>query len=698
MNDVSTEEPIESAIANWRAARSTEQLQRQFSDPDFDDSNWPPIDVPSHWQTHDSFRDFDGTLLYRADLTVPTLQPGQRRWLCFNGLCYAGDVFLDGAYVGQTEGYFTHHRFEITDLVAKAGRSILAVEVAASRMTDPAQKRNLTGWFTEGPGLPRDWNPAGIWRPVVLVDTGPVAIRHFRALCIEADAAHAVIGLRAVLLAAEPCEVTLTTEVAGVVDVTTHTVASGENRVEWQIHVDNPELWWPTGMGDQPLFDLEVTARTSERKVTDRKQRRIGFRSTAMGDLILRINNRRTFLRGVNLAPLTVNLSAMPDEAIRAEVESIRDAGFNMVRIRSHVTRHEFIDVCDELGILVWQDLPLSGSYARSVTSAAEQQTRDMIDLLSHHPSIVIWGGHMRPHTSQPRYTAAPDLRQQQIPSWNRSILDRAIKRAFQRDDPTRPIIAHSDVAPHVPHLSGSDLGLYFGWFDGEAADIAEYAATIPRLVRFVSDMGAQALPLNIDGDLEALLDVHGSEPDALRAVIPPGTYPDVASWIDAMRTHQADVLKTTIESLRVLKYQPTGGFCAGVWRGAGPGLSRALNDADGTPRPALAAVKMALQPLLPVLYPAASTLPARSTARLGLYLCNDGIAAAEVEAVVTIVDERGTATRRWKGQVPGDDVQFIDDVLIRGGRIGSEMSVELQILDRDGHPLSTNRYVFAAS
>jgi beta-mannosidase len=698
VNDVSTHEPIESAIANWRAARSTEQLQRQFSDPDFDDSNWEPIDVPSHWQTHDSFTDFDGTLLYRADLTVPTLQPGQRRWLRFNGLCYAGDVFLDGAYVGQTEGYFTHHRFEITDLVAKAGRSILAVEVEASRMPDPAQKRNLTGWFTEGPGLPRDWNPAGIWRPVVLVDTGPVAIRHFRALCSEADAAHAVIGLRAVLLAAEPCEVTLTTQVAGVADVTTHTVAAGENRVEWQIHVDDPELWWPTGMGSQPLFDLEVTARTSEGRITDRKHRRIGFRSTSMGDLILRINNRRAFLRGVNIAPLTVDLSAMPNEAIRTEVEAIRDAGFNMVRVRSHVTRHEFIDACDELGILVWQDLPLTGSYARSVTGAAEQQTRDMIDLLSHHPSIVIWGGHMRPHTSQPRYTASPDLRQQQIPSWNRSILDRAIKRAFQHDDPTRPIIAHSDVAPHVPHLSGSDLGLYFGWFDGEAADIAEYAATIPRLVRFVSDMGAQALPLKVDGDLEALLNVHGSEPDALRAVIPPGTYPDVASWIDAMRTHQADVLKTTIESLRVLKYQPTGGFCAGVWRGAGPGLSRALNDADGTPRPALEAVKIALQSLLPVLYPAASTLSARSTARLGLYLCNDGIDAAEVEALATIVDERGTATRRWKGQVPGDDVQFIDDVLIRGGRIGSEMSVELQILDLDGRQLSTNRYVFAAS
>ena len=145
-------------ISNWRAARSTEKLQRVFSDPDFDDSEWHLIDVPSHWQSNASFADYEGTLLYRADFNVPQLQPGQRRWLRFNGLCYEGDVFLDGAYVGQTEGYFSHHRFEITDLADKPGRSVLAIEVSAPHGKSPEPKRDLTGWFTEGPGLPLGWN------------------------------------------------------------------------------------------------------------------------------------------------------------------------------------------------------------------------------------------------------------------------------------------------------------------------------------------------------------------------------------------------------------------------------------------------------------------------------------------------------------------------------------------------------------
>lgn len=684
-------------IANWRACRSTEQLQRTFSDPDFDDTDWSPIEVPSHWQTNSEFADFSGTLLYRADLTAPSLQSGQRRWLRFNGLCYEGDVFLDGAYVGQTEGYFTHHRFEITDLVSEAGSYVLAVEVAAPQTGQHETNRNLTGWFTDGPGQPQDWNPGGIWQDVRLVDTGPVAIRHFRALCTEADAAHAVVHLRAVLLAARPAEVDLTTTVAGVEQVTHHTVAAGENRVEWQITVDDPDLWWPVGRGDQPLFDLDVTARI-DNAVTDRKHRRIGFRSTSMRDFIFRVNNQRTYLRGINVAPLQLDMAGMSTENIHNEVHAIRDAGFNAVRVRGHVSRHEFIDACDALGLLVWQDLPLVGSYVRSVTNAAEQQTRDMIDLLSHHPSIVVWGGHNRPHTSEPRTTSAPDLRQQQIPSWNRTVLDRAIRRAFSRDDPSRPVVAHSDVAPHVPKLSGSDVGLYFGWFDGEAADIAEYAATLPRMVRFVSDMGAQALPKHLPIDLDEALDVCGAEADALRAVVPPTTYADIDSWTEAMRAYQADVLKTSIESLRVLKYTPNGGFFAGTWRSSGPGLTRSLVDHDGAERPALDAARRALQPVLPVLYPATSTLPARSSARLGLHLCNDQSSDVEVEIRATITDQWGTMTKKWLGQVAADDVEFIDDIAIRGGRIGSLMHVEIEVVDTATSATCTNTYTYTAT
>ena len=683
-------------LSNWRAARSTERLQRDFSDPDFDDSDWTPIEVPSHWQLHPDFADYDGTLLYRADLRTPALQPGQRRYLRFEGLCYSGDVFLDGVYLGETEGYFTSHRFEITDLDAGGGSSVLAVEVGAPRDSGDGPKRAITGWFADPPGAPTSWNPAGIWRPVDVLDTGPVSIRHFRAICTDATADAATITLRAVLYVEEPCEVELHTEVAGVVDSSRHEVAAGENRIEWQVEVPSPELWWPMGMGPQPLFDLRVQARTEDGTISDRKHRRIGFRTTTMRHFVLRVNKQRVFLRGVNIGPLDLDLARMSPEAIRNEVEAIVASGFNAIRVRSHVTRREFHDVCDELGVLVWQDLPMVGSYARSITNQAEQQTREMIDLLGHHPSLVVWGGHMRPHTNEPRTTAAPNVRQQQIPSWNRTVLDRAIRRTFSSDDPSRKVVAHSDVAPHVPQLSGSDLGLYFGWFDGEAGDLAEYAATLPRFVRFVSDLGAQALPSAPTVDLDAMLAVTGAEAETLHARVPATDHHDVHGWIERMQRLQADVLRTSIEVLRVLKYKPVGGYFAGLWRSAAPGLTRALIDADGMPREARDAARLANSPVLPVIYPPTATIPSRTSSPLAIHLVNDLHDTVELTVTATVVDGRGTHVRRFTGIAEADSVAWLADVSVRGGRIGDDATIELVVEGVDLHV--TNRYRVTAT
>ncbi|MGI9608277.1 MAG: glycoside hydrolase family 2 protein [Acidimicrobiales bacterium] len=684
------------AVGNWRAIRATERLQRRFTDPAFDDSDWLPVEVPAHWQTQEGFEDFDGTLLYRADMIVPSLQPTQRRWLRFEGVCYTSDVFLDGVYLGETEGYFTHHQFEITDLVAEAGSAVLAVEVGAPHNTPDEPKRTLTGWFTDAPGRPAGWTPAGIWRPVNIVDTGPIAFRHLRVICEHANASRADLALRAVILSHEATDIELVTDVDGETHTTTQTVAAGENQVEWHVEVDEPELWWPHGHGDQPLYDLRVQARTADGVISDRKHRRIGLRSTSMSDFVLRVNGARVFAKGINVAPTALDLARVPVAQIQHEVEAIRDAGFNLVRVRSHVTRGEFYDACDEAGLLVWQDMPLSGSYARNITDRATEQAREMVDLLGHHPSIVVWGGHMRPHTNEPRSSAIPNLRQQQVPSWNRTVLDRAIRRTLTGNDPSRKVVAHSEVAPHIPHLSGSDLGLYFGWFDGQAADLAEYAATLPRFVRFVSDMGAQALPVDLDRSLDELLDAHGSEPEALRAMVPAAGSADAAEWVAHTRSYQAEVLKTTLETLRVLKYTPTGGFCAGLWRALGPGLSRSLVDAAGTSRPALDVARNALAPVLPVLYPPLPSVHARSTTMFALHLCNDEPRPHETTVRATISDGRGTRTRAFTGMIAADDVAHLGDVAILGGRIGDVATIVLRATG-DGFE-TENEYQFMAT
>src|SRR5579871_1736876 len=87
----------------------------------------------------------DGRLLYRRRFDAPAPAPGRRAWLTLEGVFYDGDVWLDGSYVGATEGYFFPHTFEVTDALAARGDHVLAVEVGCARQDDRTAKRKLTG-------------------------------------------------------------------------------------------------------------------------------------------------------------------------------------------------------------------------------------------------------------------------------------------------------------------------------------------------------------------------------------------------------------------------------------------------------------------------------------------------------------------------------------------------------------------------
>lgn len=116
--------------------------------------------------------------------------------------------------------------------------------------------------FGDPDTMDRTFNPGGLWRPVRLERTGPIRIRHLRVLCRDANPTRATVAFRAVLDAASAGEVTLRSTVGAVDHVDQRRLAAGENQVEWQVPVDNPDLWWPHALGDQPIYDVavEVTA------------------------------------------------------------------------------------------------------------------------------------------------------------------------------------------------------------------------------------------------------------------------------------------------------------------------------------------------------------------------------------------------------------------------------------------------------
>src|SRR4051794_28639548 len=99
----------------WRAAPADEDSRRSYTEPGFDDGGWAPITVPGHWRSNLAFADSDGPLLHRRSFASPgSFGPGagdgdgadRRTWLVLDGVFYTSDVWLDGTYLGDTEGYF----------------------------------------------------------------------------------------------------------------------------------------------------------------------------------------------------------------------------------------------------------------------------------------------------------------------------------------------------------------------------------------------------------------------------------------------------------------------------------------------------------------------------------------------------------------------------------------------------------------
>src|SRR4051794_12357283 len=154
----------------WRAAVADESLRRSYPDVDFDDDDWERLAVPGHWSSSPALAGTTGGVLHRRRFETPapfgpggaaglrglnaetglrglnTVAGGRRTWLVFDGFFYTSDVWLDGTYVGDTEGYFFPHAFEVTDALADRHEHPLAVEVAC-RTDDPAGRRTLLGAF-----------------------------------------------------------------------------------------------------------------------------------------------------------------------------------------------------------------------------------------------------------------------------------------------------------------------------------------------------------------------------------------------------------------------------------------------------------------------------------------------------------------------------------------------------------------------
>ena len=674
---------------SWCAAAADDDLRRHFPDPEQDESGWQPVEVPGHWRSAPAFAEADGPLFYRRRFSAPAPAAGRRAWLQFEGMFYQGDIWLDGAYVGDTEGYFFPHSFEITDALRSRSEHLLAVEVACSRPADRTAKRNLTGVFQHWDCIDPAWNPGGIWAPVRLQHTGAVRIVSLRIVCRDANAERSTLDIEAELDALGAGGATLTTTVtdhAGQTALETaepHTLAAGRNRVRWRTQIERPRLWWPHALGEQPLYQVRVAISVDEAPDEPSDQRTVttGLRQVRMSSFVTSVNGERIFLKGTNVGPTRRALAEATTEELEGDVVRARQAGLDLIRLHAHIGRPETYRAADRLGMLIWQDLPLQWGY-HGVRKEAARQARQAVRSLGHHPSIAMWCGHNEPiavDSSTGGRNAWRFARGQVLPSWNKTVLDRSVRRSLDKADGSRPVVAHSGVLPHPAW--GTDTHAYFGWYHGHERDFPATLARFPILARFVSEFGAQAVPDNAgfmeperwpELDWERLEATHSLQKKLLDQHVPPGDAGSFDEWRTATQAYQATVIRYHIETLRRLKYRPTGGFCQFLLADAEPAVTWSVLDHERAPKAGWRALVDACAPVIVVADRPAERYRPGERVRLNVHVVND-LRTGLPDATVTAEFQWPGGQRRWRfgGSVAADSC-------VRIGRIDATVTGEV--------------------
>ena len=686
---------------------SSPELERDGADPDLDDRDWTPIPVPGHWGQAPSLADSAGPIVYRRRFRTDELVTDERRWLCFDGIMSDAEVWLDGQHLGDIGVYFAPHRFDVSDLLQPTTGSapdehVLVVEVSCPQPGAKA-KRSLTGSLQSGPLAPSG-SPGGIWRDVRIDTTGPVAIIRARLVCIEASAEQAILQFRVELDATEAGPVRIDTSIVGPDGSTAggaaeHQVASGENHLEWTATITKPQRWWPASLGRQHCYDVAIAVRAGDRAVSDRRHWRTGLRTASVDDLEWRVNGERLFIKGIAIGPHHRFLAEVDAAQFARDIQAVRDAGLNLIRVHGHITRPELYRAADELGVLIWQDLPLVGTYATGARSGVRAVARAAVDELGHHPSIVAWCGHDEPNgppipEPKPNGESVSEttrrLTRHLLPSWNRSVLDPIVRRQLRSADPSRSVITRSGSLPNLVDFNGSDSHLWLGWHAAKAADLSEVIRRWPRLGTFIGAIGSQSVAVR-DWPTTAP-EWSTAESGAFARYLPRGAYPDGQSWAQATRAYQSELIRSQIETARRLKYRPTGGFCVVCLfdhdRAGGFGVL----DAERRSKPALEALVDACRPVVVVCDPPPPIVTPGQRLSLALHVISDlrtELGPVRVSAQARL--DGWSVERHWEGHLGADSCSYIGTLSLRAPKETGALQIDLELEAPDR--AATNRY-----
>ena len=458
--------------------------------------------------------------------------------LDFSGLDTYGTIYLNDSLVLQTDNMFRNYTVEAKKILKK-GANKLQIKFD-SPINKGVEKYDALDYkfpysdndlakigqvegekrvsiFTRKAGyhFGWDWGPrlvtSGIWKPIILRSWNNHKIE---TVFIKQNS----IGEKANMTAIMDVAVTSKSKKALVeiivngksIHKTKVALSNGKNNVQIPFTIENPKLWWPNGMGNQVLYNVEVKLTSNFH--TDSKSHKIGLRTIelirepdAFGtSFYFKVNGHPVFMKGANYIPQDVFLTNTKKADYEHIITSAKEANMNMIRVWGGgiYENDAFYQLCDEMGLLVWQDFmfacamyPGDAAFLENV----KQEAIDNVKRLRNHPSIALWCGNNEILSAWEDWGWGKNITTGQSKEvadiiWNAydTIFHKILPDVVSKYDSSRaywPSSPGSDFGLKESHTKG-DAHYWMVWWGKKPFD--NYNKEIPR---FMSEYGFQSFP-----------------------------------------------------------------------------------------------------------------------------------------------------------------------------------------------------------
>ena len=504
----------ETNTGQWRAATIPGTVQTDLL-------NLGAIPDPFKGNNEDSIQWVSGKdWTYRTTFSVASEVLPKKHFLAFQGLDTYATVFLNDSLILTANNAFRSWEIDVTDLLQQENRLRVLFQPVDSIEQNEAEKLSYT--LPESPRVFTrkaqfqygwDWGPKiktmGIWRDISLISYDKIRLSDVYIETNEINASEANLT----------AHITLDSDLHDFCDIVIENVTTGEiKKVNQELYgpstiykiplsIKDPKLWWTHNLGAPFLYEFKITIKKKQQIISSEVQK-IGLRTIelvtekdSIGEsFFFKLNGKPVYMKGANYIPQNIFLPEVTQKDREKLITDVVDANMNMLRVwGGGVYENDlFYDLCDEKGVLVWQDFMFACAMYPGDTAFIEnvkQEAIENVKRLRKHPSIALWCGNNENSEGWARWGWADDKTTgERAKIWSdyhavfRHVLPRVV-------DSLHSSVNYWESSPKYGrgdkrYKTEGDAHDWWVWHDGYPFE--HFEKEIPR---FMSEFGFQSFP-----------------------------------------------------------------------------------------------------------------------------------------------------------------------------------------------------------